>query len=62
MRPPRMDHANEDRTRRPHVVLDAPSRVLKAEKIVALLGPERFARARRVLEIGCGSGVIASTL
>ena len=57
-----MDHANEDRTRRPHVVLDAPSRVLKAEKIVALLGPERFARARRVLEIGCGSGVIASTL
>ena len=57
-----MDHANEDRTRRPHVVLDAPSRVLKAEKIVALLGPERFAKARRILEIGCGSGVIASTL
>lgn len=57
-----MDHANEERSRLPHVVLDAPSRVLKAEKIVALLGAERFAKARRVLEIGCGSGVIASTL
>lgn len=48
--------------RQPHAVLDAPSRVLKARKIVALVGEERFARARRVLEVGCGSGVIARTL
>ena len=48
--------------RRPHAVLDAPSRVLKARKIVELVGPAHFARARRILEIGCGSGVIAATL
>jgi len=52
----------DGRTRRPHAVLDAPSRVLKAEKIIALVGPDWFAQARSVLEIGCGSGVIASTL
>ena len=52
----------EDKARRPHVVLDAPSRVLKAKKIIDMVGPERFAHARRILEIGCGSGVIAHTL
>lgn len=51
-----------DRARRPHVVLDRDSRVHKARKIVALVGEERFLRARRILEIGCGSGVIAATL
>lgn len=51
-----------ERARLPHVVLDADSRVLKARKIVELLGRERFMRARAVLEIGCGSGVISSTL
>lgn len=51
-----------ERSRLPHVVLDRDTRVYKARKIVALLGEARFQRARRVLEIGCGSGVIASTL
>lgn len=50
------------RTRLPHAVLDEPSRILKTKKIVALLGEPRFAKAKRVLEIGCGSGVISSTL
>jgi 2-polyprenyl-3-methyl-5-hydroxy-6-metoxy-1,4-benzoquinol methylase len=49
-------------TRLPHAVLDEPSRILKTKKIIALLGELRFAKARRVLEIGCGSGVISSTL
>ena len=41
---------------------NSDSRIQKAQKIVALVGEERFHAARRVLEIGCGSGVIASTL
>jgi len=53
---------HEDKSRAPHVVLDAPSRVLKAKKIIELVGAERFARARRILEVGCGSGVISKTL
>lgn len=48
--------------RLPHAVLDEPSRILKARKIVALLGEDRFADARKLLEVGCGSGVISSTL
>lgn len=48
--------------RLPHAVLDRDTRIMKARKIVALLGEDRFARSRAVLEIGCGSGVIASTL
>ena len=52
----------ETRPRLAHAVLDEPSRILKARKIVALLGEDTFARARRILEIGCGSGVIAATL
>lgn len=51
-----------ERSRLPHAILDVSSRVLKAQKIVELLGRERFMRARAVLEIGCGSGVISSTL
>ena len=51
-----------DRARQPHAILDRDSRVHKARKIVALVGEGRFARARRILEIGCGSGVIAQTL
>jgi SAM-dependent methyltransferase len=50
------------RSRLPHAILDRDSRVWKARKIIALLGEERFRAARRILEIGCGSGVIASTL
>lgn len=48
--------------RLPHAVLDEPSRVLKARKIIALLREDRFADARTLLEVGCGSGVISSTL
>ena len=51
-----------ERARLPHVVMDRDSRVFKARKIVALVGEARFRDARRVLEIGCGSGVISSTL
>jgi 2-polyprenyl-3-methyl-5-hydroxy-6-metoxy-1,4-benzoquinol methylase len=50
------------RTRLPHVVLDHASRVQKARKIIELIGHERFQRAKRILEVGCGSGVISSTL
>jgi ubiquinone/menaquinone biosynthesis C-methylase UbiE len=59
--PNERDTATE-RTRLPHVVMDRDSRVWKARKIIALIGEERFLRARRILEIGCGSGVIAATL
>lgn len=51
-----------ERIRLPHVVLDQPSRVQKARKIIELIGQDRFRRARRILEVGCGSGVISSTL
>lgn len=53
---------DRERARLPHVVMDRESRIWKARKIVALIGQDRFLRARRILEIGCGSGVIASTL
>jgi len=57
------EFANDnERPRSPHVVMDRGSRVWKARKIVALIGEERFMRARRILEIGCGSGVISATL
>lgn len=44
------------------MVSDQPSRILKARKIAAIIGPTRFLRRCRILEIGCGSGVIAATL
>lgn len=55
-------YTTTERARLPHVVLDRDSRVHKARKIIALVGEQRFRRARRILEIGCGSGVIAATL
>ncbi|WP_083487717.1 class I SAM-dependent methyltransferase [Pseudoxanthomonas dokdonensis] len=51
-----------NRSRLPHAVLDEKSRRLKARKIIELIGPERFKSAKEVLEIGCGSGAISSTL
>lgn len=48
--------------RQAHVILDAASRGQKAAKILSLLGHERVRSARRILEIGCGSGIIASEL
>lgn len=50
------------RDRQPHAVLDYDSRVDKAKKIVAIVGERKFRAARRILEIGCGSGVISSSL
>jgi len=47
-------------TRFPHASLDPSSRMQKAEKISRLLRLDRFAGPLRVLEIGCGSGVIAN--
>jgi ubiquinone/menaquinone biosynthesis C-methylase UbiE len=51
----------ETRERRPHAILDAQSRILKARKIIELVGRDRIAGAR-VLDIGTGAGVMASEL
>lgn len=48
--------------RQPHASLDRATRVPKARKIISLLGAARFRSAQSLLEIGCGSGVIASIL
>jgi 2-polyprenyl-3-methyl-5-hydroxy-6-metoxy-1,4-benzoquinol methylase len=48
--------------RKSHAVLDRDSRILKARKIIRIVGEERFGAARRLLEVGCGSGVISSAL
>jgi len=45
--------------RQGHAVLDLPSRSLKAMKIASLIGVEPGGSARRMLEIGCGSGGIS---
>lgn len=49
-------------SRLPHVVSDPRSRVMKARKIEILVGEERLRRARRILESGTGSGLIADYL
>jgi SAM-dependent methyltransferase len=51
-----------DNSRRPHAVLERESRISKADKMVTLLPEFDFSRCTRILEIGCGSGVIASRL
>lgn len=48
--------------RQPHASSDRGSRMLKARKIAAIIGRDRFAKARRVLEVGCGSGIISRAL
>ncbi len=45
-----------------HAVLDLPSRRLKAQKIVDVLGLSSGPTRMRVLEVGCGSGGIANYL
>lgn len=51
-----------DRARKPHVISDRASRILKAQKIISIIGLCNFLGCRRILEIGCGSGLIAATL
>lgn len=60
--PPGTPAHEQERFRQPHVISDRASRVLKARKIISIVGPSRFRHCRRILEIGCGSGLIASTL
>jgi SAM-dependent methyltransferase len=48
--------------RRPYAVLDRSSRLLKAEKIARLVGGSTRLRGARLLDVGCGSGHIASAL
>jgi SAM-dependent methyltransferase len=55
-----MDDLTRGRARHPHAVLDRASRIQKAEKIIRLLGQARLDCAVSLLEIGCGSGGIAS--
>ena len=50
------------RSREPHASIDRAGRALKARKIVAIIGLDRFSQANRILEVGCGSGVISHTL
>lgn len=46
--------------RQPHAALDGAGRTPKAEKIYGLLEIDAMPRPLRVLEVGCGAGVIAS--
>ena len=46
-------------TRQAHASLDVSSRRKKAEKIARLLQLDKYSEPLRLLEIGCGSGVIA---
>lgn len=62
LKPPDSSAHKPDRTLQPHVVSDRTSRILKAQKIISIVGSSRLLRCRRILEIGCGSGLIASTL
>jgi SAM-dependent methyltransferase len=56
------DYEHPAADRRAHAILDFESREKKASKIIALLGPDVLRSSHRILEIGCGSGVIASAL
>lgn len=51
-----------DLQRLPHATLDIESRRPKAAKICRLLGMERNGSPLRVLEVGCGSGVISQLI
>ena len=55
-------HMSETAVRRPHAVLDLPSRNWKAEKIARLLDLPHRPQPMRILEIGTGSGGIAHWL
>lgn len=52
-----------DRARLPHAILERESRLQKADKIAILLEAVRdLGSCQRLLEIGCGSGIIAARL
>lgn len=51
-----------DQERRAHAITDRESRLQKAAKITRMLGEQRFAEARDLLEVGCGSGIISNAL
>ena len=48
--------------RKAHAALRRDKRLLKAQKIVRLIGEATFGSANRALEVGCGSGVISKAL
>ena len=48
--------------RQPHAILDSDSRRLKAQKIARLVESARLLQGARLLDIGAGSGYIASNL
>lgn len=48
--------------RLPHAALDHDTRARKARKILALLGEQRFQSAQKILEVGCGSGLISAAM
>lgn len=48
--------------RRAHAITDRESRLQKAAKIIRMIGERRFAEARDLLEVGCGSGIISKAL
>lgn len=52
----------EQPLRGPHAILDRPSRLRKAEKIIGLLESHTSLRGQRVLEIGCGAGYLSMML
>lgn len=51
-----------DQERQAHAITDRESRLQKAAKIIRMLGERRFAEARDLLEVGCGSGIISNAL
>lgn len=56
----RQANVTVDAPRRPHAVLDLPSRVVKGRKIEWLLGTMPAHTPVRLLEIGCGTGGISA--
>jgi len=57
-----MGYLMSESERKGHATLHRDSRLLKARKIVRLVGEAIFDTANRALEVGCGSGVISKAL